>query len=120
MKYCPYCGVELLEDAASFCVECGKSIPKREAPPKRNSEKPKKKPAPKKKQTKFRPLKEKTGPIESAMADDCYDGYYDDIIPDDAGETRHALDKAIIKKIALLIAGLLAVVAACVAMMYLL
>ena len=120
MKYCPYCGAELLEDTASFCVECGKSIPQREAAPKRNPEKPKKKPAPKRKREKSGATKEKTEPAATAMYDDGYDGYYDDIVPDDAGETRHALDKAIIKKIALLIAGLLAVVAACVAMMYLL
>ena len=27
MKYCPYCGAELVDGAASFCAECGKSLP---------------------------------------------------------------------------------------------
>ena len=26
MRYCPYCGASLLDDAA-FCISCGKSIP---------------------------------------------------------------------------------------------
>ena len=26
MKYCPYCGGELANPAASFCTECGKSL----------------------------------------------------------------------------------------------
>lgn len=24
MKYCPYCGADLADSAASFCMECGK------------------------------------------------------------------------------------------------
>ena len=27
MKYCPYCGADLIEDAVSFCAECGKQLP---------------------------------------------------------------------------------------------
>ena len=27
MKYCPYCGADLVEDGVSFCVECGKQLP---------------------------------------------------------------------------------------------
>jgi uncharacterized membrane protein YvbJ len=27
MKYCPYCGADLIDGAASFCAECGKSMP---------------------------------------------------------------------------------------------
>lgn len=26
MKYCPYCGTELVNGAASFCTECGKNL----------------------------------------------------------------------------------------------
>ena len=29
MKYCPYCGADLLGGTASFCSECGKPIRKR-------------------------------------------------------------------------------------------
>ena len=38
MKYCPYCGADLIEDAVSFCAECGKELPlgktKKDAPKK--------------------------------------------------------------------------------------
>lgn len=27
MKFCPYCGADLVEDGVSFCVECGKQLP---------------------------------------------------------------------------------------------
>jgi len=26
MKYCPYCGADLLKEDAAFCVECGKQL----------------------------------------------------------------------------------------------
>lgn len=27
MKYCPYCGIVLVDGAVSFCAECGKALP---------------------------------------------------------------------------------------------
>lgn len=27
MKFCPYCGTEQMDDAAVFCMECGKPLP---------------------------------------------------------------------------------------------
>ena len=27
MKYCPYCGADIPDDAVSFCAECGKALP---------------------------------------------------------------------------------------------
>ena len=27
MKYCPFCGADLIEGAVSFCAECGKELP---------------------------------------------------------------------------------------------
>ena len=27
MKYCPYCGIVLVDGAVSFCAECGKKLP---------------------------------------------------------------------------------------------
>lgn len=27
MKYCPYCGAAIADSAASFCAECGKTLP---------------------------------------------------------------------------------------------
>lgn len=49
---------------------------------------------------------------------DGYDGYYDDVLPIDNGIVRRNVDETIIKKIALLVSGVLLVVGACVAIMY--
>ena len=27
MKYCPYCGTEVINGAVSYCSECGKKLP---------------------------------------------------------------------------------------------
>lgn len=123
MKFCPYCGAELLDDAAAFCTECGKTLPSQT-----DSESvPAQKGKIKKRNIDKKKFRKKGGahtvPHEPASAeknDDGYDGYYDDIIPADNGNTRQALDKALIKKIVALIVGLLLVVGACVAIMYLL
>ena len=40
MKYCPYCGADLADSAASFCMECGKSLPTAEGGQKKPKEKP--------------------------------------------------------------------------------
>ena len=40
MKYCPYCGADFAEGAASFCMECGKSLPTAEGGQKKPKEKP--------------------------------------------------------------------------------
>ena len=31
MKYCPYCGTALVDGAVSFCMECGKELPIKDA-----------------------------------------------------------------------------------------
>lgn len=123
MKYCPYCGADLLDDASVFCTECGKTLPSQS-----ESEEV---PAPKEKVKKHKTRKKKSRKKAGAhidhpeqepeeKPDDGYDGYYDDILPADNGNTRQALDKTLIKKVVALIAGLLIVVGACVAIMYLL
>lgn len=40
MKYCPYCGADLADGVASFCMECGKSLPTAEGGQKKPKEKP--------------------------------------------------------------------------------
>lgn len=40
MKYCPYCGADLADGVASFCMECGKSLPTAERGQKKPKEKP--------------------------------------------------------------------------------
>ena len=119
MKYCPYCGADLIEDAVSFCAECGKQLPASKA----QKEKPKEKPEIKKtsKKKKKKPVKKAESSIDvETVVDDGYDGYYDDIRPVDEGHEREGMDKELIKKIAIIIAVLFVVIAACVALMYVL
>ncbi len=133
MKYCPYCGGELLSPKASFCTECGEPLsvempdaPAREENSRRQKEKQKDRPHKrrKKKRTAGRPARQAVSvdteqEPEQTEAED-YDGYYDDILPWDEGGGREELDKDVVKKILLLAAGVLFVAAACVALMYLL
>ena len=118
MKFCPYCGAAFQDEEVAFCTECGKSIPEKAGAMKQSSGKQKKKASVKKK-PKRKPASI-PDPVKENPPDDDYDGYYEDIVPTDAGETRQALDKAIVKKISLLVIGVLVVVGACVAIMYLL
>lgn len=62
---------------------------------------------------------ENSSEVETAV-DDGYDGYYDDIRPIDEGREREGVDKELIKKIAVIIGVLFIVIAACVALMYVL
>ena len=119
MKYCPYCGADLIEDAVSFCAECGKQITASKA----QKEKPKEKPEIKKtsKKKKKKPVKKAESSIDvETVVDDGYDGYYDDIRPVDEGHEREGMDKELIKKIAIIIGVLFVVIVACVALMYVL
>ena len=56
---------------------------------------------------------------QSDVEDGDYDGYYDDIIPaDTSSAVRLGLDKAVIKKIVLLVAIVVVVIGVCVVLMY--
>lgn len=94
MKYCPYCGAELIDGAVSFCSECGEKL---SAPP--QTEKKSKK----KSNARVSPVV-KPEPEERDHEDEDlgYDGYYDDILPDDDAEVRQSLDKKLVKNIFLL------------------
>ena len=119
MKYCPYCGADLIEDAVSFCAECGKQLPAGKVQKEKPKENPEIKKASKKKKKK--PVKKVDSSIEvETVVDDGYDGYYDDIRPVDEGHEREGIDKELIKKIAIIISVLFVVIAACVALMYVL
>ena len=67
---------------------------------------------------------DKTIPEESegepAEFCDCYDGYYDDVVPDDHGNIRTVVDKQLIKKIAVLGISVILIIGACIAIMYIL
>ena len=119
MKYCPYCGADLLGGTVSFCSECGKSIKCRKT--KAKSEK--KPPAERKKKTKTKVPKditEESEPVEtSEVADDGYDGYYDDILPTDDSVERQGLDKQTVKNLIIIIVGVIVAISICVVAMYL-
>ena len=76
MKYCPYCGADLIEDAVSFCAECGKQLPAGKPQKEKSKEKPEIKKIAKKKKKK--PVKKLESSIEDeTVVDDGYDGYYE-------------------------------------------
>ncbi len=123
MSYCPYCGADLTDGAFSFCPVCGNPLSesgRRPEQDKRKSKNPKAGPRKKKKKRSRRgqPSERRPKPKRNPM-DEEYDGYYDDVLPSDDGETRQGLDKNMIKRIAGLLAGVLVAIIACVAIMYL-
>lgn len=120
MKYCPYCGADLLGSGVSFCSECGKGIKDRKA----RAKSEKKLPAEKEKETKTKVIKN-TVPEEehieeetAEVVDDGYDGYYDDVLPIDENVERQGLDKAMVKNLIIIIAGVIVAISICVAAMY--
>ena len=120
MKFCPYCGADLVEDAVSFCAECGKQLPSGKSQKENAKEKTTiKKTSKMKKRTK--PIKQTESNFEDeTVVDDGYDGYYEDVRPIDEGHEREGVDKELIKKIAIIIGVLFVVIIACVALMYVL
>lgn len=55
----------------------------------------------------------------TAVEDDTgYDGYYDDILPDDSGITAPTQDKTLIKRLLFVGLGAAAVIGGCAAVMY--
>ena len=103
MKYCPYCGAALAAGDSSYCVECGRELAF--AQPERRDSAP-----PKKKKKRLKPAPERED----------YDGYYDDVLPEDADAQREGVDKGLVKRIVLLTLIVAVVIAGCVAALYLL
>ena len=133
MKFCPYCGADLLKENAAFCVECGKKLssaeqaPVAEAPASPEKQKPAKKKAkqkkekpPKKKKEKKKKSKEPIPEIVGEPVDDGYDGYYNDVLPPDLDREKEGLDKELIKKIVALCVAVIFIIGLCVVMMYVL
>lgn len=126
MKYCPYCGSDLADTDVLFCSECGKKLSGKE---KQTSAAPKPEKKPKKKRNAKQ--RQKMASTSAGRQPDCeaedslskaeegYDGYYEDVQPTDEGSQREGIDKELMKKIALLAAGVLVIVGICVAFMYL-
>ena len=129
MKFCPYCGANLLDENVLFCSNCGKKLPPHEAgitEPLTEEMRPEPEQTPKeersskKKGTKKKPSKKTLPAVEEPPLDDGYDGYYDDVQPPDLDRVKEGLDKELIKKIVALSVGVVFIIALCVVMMYVL
>ena len=135
MKFCPYCGADLLKEDAAFCAECGKKLSVAEEAPspaheadsqhdaKPSKQKVSKKGSQKRRQPK--PKKEKVQKpslpeIEGEPVEDGYDGYYDDILPPDLDREKEGPDKELIKKIITLTVAVILIIGLRVGMMYVL
>ena len=135
MKFCPYCGADLLKEDAAFCAECGKKLSVAEEAPspaheadsqhdaKPSKQKVSKKGSQQRRQPK--PKKEKVQKpslpeIEGEPVEDGYDGYYDDILPPDLDREKEGPDKELIKKIVTLTVAVILIIGLCVVMMYVL
>lgn len=57
---------------------------------------------------------------EPPVADNGYDGYYDDVLPPDADRIQDGIDTELIKKVAAVIICVILVIAMCVGMLYVL
>ena len=122
MKYCPYCGAEILSGAFSFCPECGGSLSvleesqtSAEAPP---AQKQGKEPRPRKPRKSKHPKEEK--PRRTFALPPDYDGYYEDVQPIDADRQREGVDTRLILRVVLLVAGVALVIGGCVVALFLL
>lgn len=101
MKYCPYCGAALPDGAVSFCPECGENLPNMTEEREKKHEQPatspdtateSRKATPKKVKQKRKQKELQDQDTESSSKpDDGYDGYYDDVLPADAGTAAMAL-----------------------------
>ena len=135
MKFCPYCGADLLKEDAAFCAECGKQLSAAEEVPSqaheassqdfaqsreqkapRKGSKKRKTPKQKKEKAPGTPLPE----IEGEPVDDGYDGYYNDVLPPDLDREKEGLDKELIKKVSALAIAVILIIGLCVVMMYVL
>jgi len=142
MKFCPYCGAEFV-DGALFCMSCGKPAP---ADPDTRSANPD--PVPEKNtepvpvpenpksvpdsdsipELKPRRPKYHDDDISSSLPDhneepvqvDIYDGYYDDVKPNDESRGKEPIDRELIKRIGFVGLGAAGVIAFAVLAMYLL
>lgn len=129
MKFCPYCGADLLDENVLFCSNCGKKLPPHEAgitEPLTEEKRPvpekssKAGPPTKKKKRNKNASRKAVCVAEDPSADDGYDGYYDDVQPPDLDREKDGLDKELIKKIVALSVGVVFIITMCVVMMYVL
>ena len=118
MKYCPYCGAEIVSGAFSFCPSCGKALPELALAAAENF--PVNPPSRKGKVRKKRLSKKSKDPAPQEVEDLDYDGYYEDVQPIDADRQREGVDTRLILRVVLLVAGVAMVIGGCVAALFLL
>lgn len=123
MKYCPYCGADVLNGSISFCAECGEALTNNPKTKKVKNRKEKKEKKPKKekfKKSSEPEIHEEVAEVEPTPdADFGYDGYYDDVLPADDAVERQQLDKATIKNLIIIAVGVFLAITICVIAMYL-
>ena len=124
MKYCPYCGAEILSGAFSFCPSCGESLQVLAQPA---AEKSPGKPTPRREKAKKertrkreRPPRKPKQPVPPEVEAWDYDGYYENVQPIDADRQHEGVDTRLILRVALLVAGVALVIGGCVAALFLL
>lgn len=114
MKYCPYCGADLIDGAASFCTECGKNLPTSPAPHREVEEHtPPEPPHTQEELPQEFTQQASSEPEEPVSSEPVYDGYYDDVQPADLDRQREGIDKALLRKLAFVGGGFLVVIALC-------
>ena len=117
MKYCPYCGAALMRGAISFCTECGRSIEETSD----GTPEPFRIPDPHEETEERQEVIWNLPETKHAPGGKPYDGYYDDIVPEDGMvHEQPKLDKSLALKIGLIVVGVLVVAAICVAVLVLL
>ena len=122
MKYCPYCGANIV-DGAAFCLECGSKLPVIKQKDEKRFNQKKEKCDKEKKEEKSIKKKQTESNKNNEIMDNDYDGYYDDVIPSDRKNMDNKaeyINSSMIKQIVLLIVGVLFIIAFCVLIMYLL
>lgn len=134
MKFCPYCGTELVSEEAAFCMGCGNKLPSRNEKQSKSVQYESedimemyaegKEPETVYAEEGYRDKEVKKNynpPVRKRRkVKDDYDGYYDDVVPYDKGRVRedNILDMA--KKVFIIVIAALLIVAVCVVMMYIL
>ena len=107
MKYCPFCGAELLPGALSFCPECGEALPASQASVHGPA-------APTQEKRRKRSQKSPAVP----EIDSNYDGYYDDVPPVDLGRPRETANSQLVLRVCGLLAVVVLVIAGCAAALF--
>lgn len=121
MKFCPYCGTETKDEAAAFCMECGKPIhEKSQQTAQKGKKNLKKKTKLKKEKDTQKKKRPRNSDEQEPPVDDGYDGYYDDVLPEDYNTEIRTMDKQLLKKVIALGVGAVMIISACVAIMYML